>query len=66
MPHPVGSGDERNTIWDKVELGGVLKKELAGYLQSRRRMRHAQSASTARQPRGRIIDGSPSATVPLT
>lgn len=52
---PAGSGGQRNTIWDKLELGGVLKKELVEHLRSRRRMRHAQSASTARQPRGRII-----------
>ena len=55
--HPVGLGDQRNTICGKVELGRVLKKELVGHLRSRRRMRHAQSASTARQPRGRIIHG---------
>jgi IS30 family transposase len=38
MPHPVGSGDQRNTIWGKVELGGVLKKELIGHIRSRRRI----------------------------
>ena len=51
MPHPVGSGDQRNTIWGKVESGGVLKKEIIGHLRSRRRMQQAQSASTARQSR---------------
>jgi len=57
MPHPAGSGDQRNTICEKVELGGVLKKELVGHLRSGRRMRYAQSASTAGQPRGKIIAG---------
>jgi hypothetical protein len=57
MPHTAGSGDQRNTICGKVELGGVLKKELVGHLRSRRRMRHAQSASTAGQRRGQILDG---------
>lgn len=51
MPHPAGSGDQRNTIWGKVELGGVLKKELVGHLRFRRRMRHAQSASKTCQSR---------------
>jgi hypothetical protein len=50
MPHPVGSCDQRNTIWGNVELGGVLKKDLIGHLRSRHRMRHAQSASTTCQP----------------
>ena len=36
---------------------GVLKKELIGHLRSRRRMRRAQCASTAGQPRGQIVDG---------
>jgi len=40
-----------------IQARGVLKKELIGHLRSRRRMRHAQSASTAGQPRGQIIDG---------
>jgi IS30 family transposase len=40
-----------------IQTRGVLKKELLGHLRSRRRMRHAQSASTAGQPRGQIIDG---------
>ena len=57
MPHPAGSGDQRNTIWGKVELGGVLKKELIGHLRSRRRMRHVKHASTAGQRRGQILDG---------
>ena len=39
------------------EPGGVLKKEPMGHLRSRRRMRRAQSASTASQPRGQIVDG---------
>ena len=51
MPHPVGSGNRRNTIWGMVESGGVRKKELVEHLLSRRRMRQAQSASTARQSR---------------
>ena len=57
MPHLVSSRDQRNTIWDTVKLGGVLKKELGARLRSRHRMRHAQNTSRARQPRGRIIDG---------
>jgi hypothetical protein len=57
MPHPAGSGDQRNTIWGKVELGGVLKKELIGHLRSRRRMRRVKHASTAGQRRGQILDG---------
>ena len=57
MPHPASSRDQRNTIWDTVKLGGVLKKELGARLRSRHRMRHAQNTSRARQPRGRIIDG---------
>lgn len=39
------------------EPGGVLKKEPMGHLRSRRRMRRAQSASTASQPCGQIVDG---------
>ena len=57
MPHPASSRDQRNTIWDTVKLGGVLKKELGARLRSRHRMRHAQNTSRDRQPRGRIIDG---------
>jgi hypothetical protein len=57
MPHPVGSGDQRNTIWGKVESGGVLKKELIGHLRSRLRMRRVKHASTAGQRRGQILDG---------
>lgn len=57
MPHPVGSGGRHNTIWGKVELGGMLKKELIGQLRSRRRMRCVKHASTAGQPRRRIIAG---------
>ena len=48
---------QRNTIWDTVKLGGVLKKELGARLRSRHRMQHAQNTSRARQPHGRIIDG---------
>lgn len=40
-----------------IQARGVLKKELLGHLRSRRRMRRAQCASTAGQPRGQIIDG---------
>ena len=40
-----------------IQARGVLKKELIGHLRSRRRMRRAQCASTAGQPRGQIIDG---------
>jgi len=40
-----------------IQARGVLKKELIGHLRSRRMMRRAQSASTAGQPRGQIIDG---------
>ena len=40
-----------------IHARGVLKKELIGHLRSRRRMRRAQRASTAGQPRGQIIDG---------
>ena len=40
-----------------IQARGVLKKELIGHLRSRRRMRRAQGASTADQPRGQIIDG---------
>jgi IS30 family transposase len=40
-----------------IQARGVLKKELLGHLRSRRRMRRAQHASTAGQPRGQIIDG---------
>ena len=57
MPHPVGSGDQRDIIWGKVELAGVLKKELIGPFRSRRRMRRVKHASTAGQWRGQILDG---------
>jgi len=40
-----------------IQARGVLKKALIGHLRSRRRMRRAQCASTAGQPRGQIIDG---------
>lgn len=40
-----------------VQARGVPKKELLGHLRSRRMMRRAQSASTAGQPRGQIVDG---------
>lgn len=40
-----------------IQARGVLKKELIGHLRSRRRMRRAQCASTAGQPRGQIVDG---------
>ena len=40
-----------------IQARGVLKKELIGHLRSRRRMRWAQCASTAGQPRGQIVDG---------
>jgi IS30 family transposase len=40
-----------------IQARGVLKKELLGHLRSRRRMRRAQRASTAGQPRGQIVDG---------
>lgn len=40
-----------------IQARGVFKKELIGQLRSRRRMRRAQCASTARQPRGQIVDG---------
>lgn len=40
-----------------IQARGVLKKELMGHLRSRRMMRRAQSASTAGQPRGQIVDG---------
>ena len=40
-----------------IQARGVLKKELLGHLRSRGRMRRAQCASTAGQPRGQIIDG---------
>jgi IS30 family transposase len=40
-----------------IHARGVLKKELIGYLRCRRRMRWAQCASTAGQPRGKIVDG---------
>jgi IS30 family transposase len=40
-----------------IQARGVLKKELIGHLRSRRMMRRAQSASTAGQPRGQIVDG---------
>jgi len=49
---PAASGDQRNTIWGKVESGGVLKKELVEHFRSWRRMRHAQSAYTARRAGG--------------
>ena len=57
MPHPVGSGGQRNTICGKVELGGALKKGLVEHLRSRRRMRRVKHASTAGQRRGQILDG---------
>lgn len=40
-----------------IQARGVLKKELLGHLRSRRMMRRAQSASTASQPRGQIVEG---------
>ena len=40
-----------------IQARGVRKKELIGHLRSRRRMRRAQGASTAGQPRGQIVDG---------
>ena len=46
------------------QVGSAVKNELVEHLCSRRRMRHAQRASTARQPRGRI-GASPFASVPL-
>ena len=39
-----------------VQSRGVLKKALIAHLRRRRRMRRSQRASTAGQPRGRIID----------
>ena len=40
-----------------IQARGVLKKELLGHLRSRRRMRRAQRARMAGQPRGQIVDG---------
>lgn len=40
-----------------IQARGVLKKELIGHLRSRRKMRRVKHASTAGQPRGRIVDG---------
>lgn len=40
-----------------IQARGVLKKELMGHLRSRRTMRRVQSAHTAGQPRGQIVDG---------
>ena len=39
-----------------IQARGVLKKELVKHLRSRRTMRRSKRASTAGQPRGRIID----------
>ena len=39
-----------------IPARGVLKKELMEHLRSRRIMRRAKTATTAGQPRGRIID----------
>ncbi len=39
-----------------IQARGVLKKELLDHLRSRRVMRRSKLASTAGQPRGRIID----------
>ena len=40
-----------------IQAPGMRKKELLGYLRSRRMMRRAKRASTTGQPRGQIIDG---------
>lgn len=40
-----------------LQARGVLRKELLKHLRSHRVMRHAKTASTTGQPRGRIIDG---------
>jgi IS30 family transposase len=39
-----------------VQARGVLKRELLRHLRSRRVMRKARTATTANQPRGRIVD----------
>lgn len=39
-----------------VQARGVLKRELLRHLRSRRVMRKARTATTATQPRGRIVD----------
>jgi IS30 family transposase len=39
-----------------VQARGVLKKELAAHLRSRRKLRRSKQSTTKGQPRGRIID----------
>lgn len=39
-----------------IQARGVLKRELIARLRSRRMMRRGKTATTAGQPRGRIID----------
>jgi len=40
-----------------IQARGVLKRELIDHLRSRRMMRRSKHATTAGQPRGRIVDG---------
>lgn len=56
---PAGSGDRRNTIWDTVKLGEVLKKELGARLRSsagcgrrKARARLVSRASPVREDEG--------------
>jgi hypothetical protein len=59
MPHPVSSRGQRNTIWDMVKLGEVLKKELGARLRSgagcgrrKARARLVSRASPVREDEG--------------
>lgn len=49
-----------------IQARGVLKKELIGYLRSRRKMRRVKPRARLASRAGRLLMASPSATVPLT